>query len=93
MIPNYQQFINQSKVDGVKNNNNISSIGSQKNKSGFINVALGNQGVKVIPSNKKKSQVVNGTPASSNGPSLPFLSASNSDSSNLAYKALCNIYG
>jgi len=89
---NWEQFLNQSKVDGVKNKN-VSSIDSQLNKGGIVNVALGNQGVKVIPSNKKKSQVVNGTPVSSNGPSLPFLSASNSDSSNLAYKALCNIYG
>ena len=92
VMPNYQQFINQSKVDGVKNKN-VSSIESQLNKGGFINVALGNQGVQVIPSGGKKTQVVNSTPASSNGPSLPFLSASNPDCSNLAYKALCNIDG
>ena len=91
--PNWEQFINQSKVDGVKNNNNLTSIESQLNKSGFINVALGNQGVQVIPSGGKKTQVVNSTPASTNGPSLPFLSASNPDCSNLAYKALCNIDG
>tara|TARA_R100000152_G_C6781419_1_gene215852 strand:- start:2792 stop:4534 length:1743 start_codon:yes stop_codon:yes gene_type:complete len=92
VMPNYQQFINQSKVDGVKNKN-VSSIESQLNKGGFINVALGNQGVQVIPSGNKKTQVVNSTPASTNGPSLPFLSASNPDCSNLAYKALCNIDG
>jgi len=89
---NWEQFLNQSKVDGVKNKN-VSSIESQLNKGGFINVALGNQGVQVIPSGGKKTQVVNSTPASSNGPSLPFLSASNPDCSNLAYKALCNIDG
>ena len=90
---NWEQFLNQSKVDGVKNKN-VSSIESQMNKGGIVNVALGNQGVQVIPSSTgKKTQVVNSTPASSNGPSLPFLSASNPNSSNLPYKVICNIYG
>ena len=92
VMPNYQQFLNQSKVDGVKNKN-ISSIESQMNKGGIVNVALGNQGVQVIPSGGKKTQVVNTTPASNNGPTLPFLSASNPHSSDLAYKTICNIYG
>ena len=92
VMPNYQQFLNQSKVDGVKNKN-ISSIESQMNKGGIVNIALGNQGVQVIPSGGKKTQVVNSTPASSNGPTLPFLSASNPHSSDLAYKTICNIYG
>ena len=93
VMPNYQQFINQSKVDGVKNKN-VSSIESQLNKSGFVNVALGNGNVNVISSpSKKGSRVINSTPASSNGPTIAFLNPVNPDCSNLVYKSICSIDG
>lgn len=93
VMPNYQQFLNQSKVDGVKNKN-VSSIESQLNKGGFVNVALGNGNVKVISSpSKKGSRVINSTPASSNGPTIAFLNPVNPDCSNLVYKSICSIDG
>ena len=89
-MPNYQKFINQSKIDGKKEKD-ISSILPSDGKTAMLPLVIGGNAGKVSSPPGPKSAVVNSSAPSTNAPTMMFLSSSNGDSSNLPCKSICNI--
>ncbi len=90
-MPNYQKFINQSKIDGKKDKDITSILDSRGNKGEFIVLGGNTEKSASQLGSKSNKRIVNTSAPSTSGPTLFFLSPSNDDSSNLVCKSICNI--